>query len=201
LSAPPARVFDLSQASAALYSRWARIYLAALAAVIALLSLPTVVRISQLLLRGGSLSSSATAVYLAILFAAYPSVGFLVWLTVSGMALRPVRMTLSGDSIILESRAGRRSVLRWTSPRFRMTLVDQSDYAAKSRGDSSLGYRIDGFPTFKAALTREAFEALLGEAGARGMLVTSGPPSRWSAEAGTRSTVVYNVRGASSFAP
>lgn len=194
MTTSPPKVIDLSLASAAFYSRWARIYVGAVGGFIILIGLPTVISDTMLYHGGGGFSPATAGVYLAILFAAYPSAGFALWLAFSGMAPRPVRMTLTSDNIILESRGGRVSRMSWASPRFRMDLVDQSAYTGQTRGDSSVGFRLDGFPVFRAALTREAFDMLLAEAASRGLAITSGPPSRWSAEAATRGTVVYRVR-------
>lgn len=188
------RVYDLSRASAAFYSRWARYYVFGLAMAIVLLSLPYTTSVTLQAFRGHVPSQGTLMVYLAIWGAVYPAMGFGFWESIVAMSPRPVRMTLTDDSIRLETRKGRRSEIYWTRPRFRLVLIDQSAYSTRTRGDASLGFRIGGFPAFRAVLTREAFEALLAEAKSRGLSVTSGRPSRWSAEAATPGTVIYRVR-------
>jgi hypothetical protein len=191
------KIFDLRRASAQLYRRWVRWYGIGLGLFVLLLSLPYAVPVSLHILSGRIPSSDALAIYLAIIGAAYPAAGFLLVAGIIGGAPRPIRMTLGNAEICLESQTGRRTYIDWTDPRLRLVLLDQSEYSARTGTDAGLGYRIDGTLWFRAALTREAFEALIAEARSRGLDVTRERPSRWSVASATPGTLGYRIRHAS----
>jgi hypothetical protein len=192
----PSVAFDLSNASAQFYRRWAQYYVVVVGVLMILLSLPYTVPISLHILSGRQLTQATLMVYLAIVGVAYPLAAFVLLMAIVRGAPRPVRMILANDTIWLDSASGRRSRIDWADRRIRLNLLDQSGYAIRTGADPSFGYRIGGVLGFRAILTHEAFDALLTEARSRGLSVTCGRPSRWSVAAATPGTVVYRIRPA-----
>jgi len=185
--------YDLARASEAVYRPWVRYYVFGIGIFIVLISLPYTVPVATEILRGHPVTITTWAVFLAIVCAGYGAAGFAIAGGLTGLAPRPVRMILDRDRIWLVKRSGHRVEIDWTNPRFRLVLWDQSEFAARAGSDGDPGFRMVGVLSWRAILTRAAFDALIQEATRRGLSVVRHRPSRWSVAAVTPGTLVYRI--------